>query len=188
MNRSERTFTDLSFPVNPTPREIRHFFEYVDKESCPSGCWIWWANRNILGYGRAAFRGGVIKAHRLAWALFNGPIPKETPYVLHNCPCGDIPSCVNPNHLWLGTHAQNMSDAGHKGQMQLRSWHARRRNPEVIPRGETHWHCKLTAEKVKMIKIRLSSGESANRIAMDYGVAGTTIRSIKGGYSWGHVE
>jgi hypothetical protein len=72
------------------------------------GCWLWTAGVCKKGYGTFELprHTGSIGAHRLSWQLHRGPIP-EGMHVLHRC---DIPSCVNPAHLWLGTNADNVAD------------------------------------------------------------------------------
>lgn len=78
-------------------------------------CWIWIGTKKQKGYGELSL--GIkprklIKAHRLAWILAYGPIPDNL-FVLHKC---DQPSCVNPDHLFLGTNADNMADCFLKGR------------------------------------------------------------------------
>lgn len=71
------------------------------------GCWYWTASRNAKGYGQLMYRDGIPRhAHRISWELHNGYIP-EGIWVLHRC---DVPHCVNPSHLFLGTQTDNMRD------------------------------------------------------------------------------
>jgi hypothetical protein len=99
------------------------FWEKVEKTPT---CWLWIAARDRQGYGKFSVadegvRSGkrVLQAHRHAWALTNGPIPAGL-YVLHKC---DVPACVNPDHLFVGTHRDNMDDKVQK----LRHWTSPRR-------------------------------------------------------------
>lgn len=80
-----------------------------------SGCWIWMAAKGTNGYGRfhRGTRNHWEPAHRVSWILTCGSIPKGM-FVLHHC---DVPLCVNPAHLFLGTHRDNMADAVTKGRM-----------------------------------------------------------------------
>ena len=75
-------------------------------------CWEWTATKNPDGYGLIKLEGRMESAHRLVYRLKNGPIPKGL-YVLHRC---DVPRCVNPKHLFLGTQADNVRDMFRKGR------------------------------------------------------------------------
>jgi predicted XRE-type DNA-binding protein len=90
------------------------FFSQVDKTD-PSGCWICTGNIFKSGYGLFKFEYNTLYAHRVSWELENGPIP-EGLLVLHDCPGGDNPLCVNHNHLWLGTNQDNTNDMIIKGR------------------------------------------------------------------------
>jgi len=82
-----------------------------------NGCIVWTGPRDANGYGRInlADKPSVL-VHRAAWIEAHGPIPPETPCVLHRC---DNPPCCNLDHLWLGTHADNMADMTSKGRRVL---------------------------------------------------------------------
>lgn len=95
---------------------IRRFHEkYVIVEPC--GCWIWLGAQSGRGYGYIKFKGRMLQAHRVSWELHHGPIGEADGHhgacVLHRC---DTPSCVNPNHLFVGSHADNMEDKVRKGR------------------------------------------------------------------------
>jgi HNH endonuclease len=77
-----------------------------------AGCWIWTGYRNLLGYGEITIRGKGWRTHRLSHVLFVGPIAPKL-QVCHTC---DVPSCFNPQHLWLGTAQENRLDAVKKGR------------------------------------------------------------------------
>jgi hypothetical protein len=81
-------------------------------------CWLWTGGTYSYGYGRLWFDGQEHAAHHVAWELLRGPVP-ETLWVLHNCPGGDNPRCVNPDHLWLGNAAANNADRQRKGPTPL---------------------------------------------------------------------
>lgn len=172
------------------------FWRLVHPEAL-SGCWLWHgcvdeANGN---YGRVA--GG--SAHRKSWALVNGPIPAGM-CVCHRC---DVRLCVNPGHLFLGTHADNQADKVAKGRQAKGATHSSRtspgtlargdrngsrRHPERLPRGEANASAKLTEAKVLAIRSDLALGTSQRSIARTYGVCDGTIRSIARGRTWKFAE
>lgn len=125
-----------------------------------SACWEWQAHRNG-GYGVIGWGGRDQKAHRVSWSIVNGPIP-EGLCVCHRC---DNPGCVNPAHLFLGTHADNMLDREIKGRANRPSF-----------AGERNSQAKLTSENVNNI---LSSAETSPVLAKRYGVSASSIRRIK---------
>lgn len=101
----------------PRYQSIRERFDSKTQQQS-NGCVLWTgANDGRRGYGKFALNGVSVRAHRLAWEWANGPIPDGL-HVCHSC---DNPSCVNVEHLWLGTHAQNMDDMKAKGRA-ARGW------------------------------------------------------------------
>lgn len=128
------------------------------------GCWGWSGTRNQYGRGQIS-RGGrygkLAMASHVSWELHHGQIPTGL-WVLHKC---DNPTCVNPQHLFLGTHQDNMDDAKAKGRM--RGGH---------PPGERHPAAKLTTEQVIAIR---EDGRSQSKIAAAYGVTQSHISAIK---------
>lgn len=151
------------------------FWSHVDRSD--DGCWEWRASKRN-GYGIFGVNKKTIIASRFAWRLTHGDIPDGL-FVLHAC---DNPSCVNPGHLFLGTHQDNMDDMIAKGR-QMSS----ERKRECFL-GEKHHSAKLTNEQVRDIKRRLRNGETPKDICVDYGVAKNTIFNIKYGVTWSHID
>lgn len=131
-----------------------------------SGCWLWTGHSLPRGYGRICLDYVDTYAHRLAWELCHGAIPAGMD-VCHRC---DVPSCVNPDHLFVGTRADNMRDASAKGR--------------TARGGGTHGACKLTAAQV--VAIRSDAGYQ-HVVAARYGVSQTTVGEILRRVTWRHV-
>lgn len=138
------------------------FFEKVKKS--PS-CWNWIANKNKKGYGRFWVNGRNEFAHRTSWRMLHGRVNFNL-RVLHRC---DNPSCVNPKHLFLGTHADNGSDKAKKGR---------------AARGEGNGNSKLRAEDIYTIR---NSRDSVSQLADAFGIDRTQIWNIRKRKQWRHV-
>lgn len=143
---------------------------FWQKVKTGEGCWEWTAYRKRGGYGQ--FWDGKIHvlSHRFVYELTFGPIP-ETLCVCHTC---DNPGCVNPAHLFLGTHKENMQDMYNKNRQRGAS-------------GEKHHRAILKATDIPVIRLRQKIGETAGKIARDYGVARVTIQHIIDGRTWRHI-
>lgn len=146
----------------------------LDHYSMPepnSGCWLWLGSLCTSGYGLLGIGNRKIAAaHRLSWEAARGQI-KDGMQVLHKC---DVRACINPGHLFLGTHLDNMRDRDAKG----------RREPRKA-KGTKHGMSKLTAEQV--IAIRADT-RSHRDIAADYGVAKSNVQAIRAGLTWAHLQ
>lgn len=125
------------------------------------GCWEWQGATQPGGYGKVRYEGRAQRPHRLVYEAFNGPIPDGL-FVCHRC---DNPLCYRPDHLFLGTHADNMNDMWAKG---------RAANVE-------HTWRQLTADQVRAIRARLATGEIPASIAADFGVNRQTVADIRNG-------
>ena len=145
-------------------------FKKYTMNDFPSECLMWTGSKTKAGYGRIALReNGVSKtvfAHRFIYICCKGQIPKSL-CVLHSC---DTPSCVNIEHLFLGTHKENTNDMCKKG---------RHRNGHLKLRGENHWKNKLSNEDIIKIKKMIKHGIMLKDIAKEYGVHPATITNIK---------
>lgn len=163
----------------------QNFFErHADKIAFagPDECWLWTAAK-VGGYGSVGARGKVRRAHREAFEAEHGPIPKgEGPHgtcVLHRC---DTPLCVNPAHLEIGTHADNMRHMMERGR--------HRHTCRAPSKGEANGRAKLTEADVLAIRatyVRRSSTHSLEAIARRFGVGRTAIGKIVRRKLWRHV-
>jgi hypothetical protein len=144
-------------------QRVRLFWSKVRKTRA---CWLWQGGRQSHGYGEFNWPPHRTKqAHRLAWLLTCGPIPPGM-YVLHHC---DNPSCVRPDHLFLGTPADNMTDMVAKGR---------------DPRGERAHAAKLTWGQVEEMRRLHTSGLSYAEIGRRFNVKDITARRAIIGKTW----
>jgi transposase len=145
------------------------FLTFVDV-SGSDGCWIWKGAKTPRGYGQARYFGKTWKAHRLSYLFHVGDIP-EGMSVCHRC---DNPTCVNPSHLFLGTHDDNMQDMRAKGR-------------NVAQPGTKNGRAKLTRNDVIAIREMAATGTRTGTIARQFGVSGQTVFGIVTGREWKHV-
>lgn len=124
------------------------------------GCWTWIGGHNRAGYGRLMVDREVIPAHRFAWTIANGPIPQGM-IVCHRC---DNPPCVRPDHLFVGTYADNHRDMRAKG----RDVGNRRLSPPV-------------ARRIRELN---ASGVPQAAIAAMFAIGQTTVSHVVRGTTW----
>lgn len=142
-------------------------------------CWTWTASthktppsqyhKGHFPYGRIGIGKKVIKAHRVAYELCNGPIPAGM-FVLHKC---DNPKCVRPSHLKLGNHTQNMQDMADRHR---------------VPRGVDHQFSKLDDEKVVQIRKLKQKGFKQRSISIIVNICESQVCEIVKGRAWKHVK
>ena len=150
----------------------------------PNDCWIWPRAKDRAGRGRLWVAGRLMLAHRAVWEAKRGPVP-EGMLLCHHC---DNPSCVNPKHLYVGTHKDNMRD------MRVRRRAFAHRNPNKAAEvgratgrrndwaaGTGNPKAKLTVEQVASIR---ADGRATRFVAAQYGVERTTIQRIRRGSLW----
>ena len=131
-----------------------------------SGCWLWIGAWNRQGYGQFKFRHHQTQTHRVAWFLTHDIFPTQS-IVMHTC---DVPSCVNPAHLRLGTCAENSADMVRKHRQA---------------RHERNSHAKLTWDQVEEIRQRYQAGTVTQAaLSREYGVTDVMISCIVNGKNW----
>lgn len=148
-----------------------------------SGCWLWTGYADPHGYGQLRKDGRLIAATHISLEFFGRPRPDALHFACHHC---DTPPCVNPAHLFWGTHRDNVADAMRKGRMNLTGLALGRRanTPEAQIKGERHPFSKLTEDQVRAIR---SDARGCQRLAREYGVTPTTIKAIRKRKMWKHV-
>lgn len=151
---------DLSLPLAAGTREaLAARLEARTRKTAT--CWLW-IGSTTRGYGTISVHNRPAYVHRVAYAVHRGPIPAGA-YVLHDC---DVPHCWHPDHLFLGSHEENMADMLRKGGG----------SPPPTHYGEAHPQATLTDEQVAAIRSRWARGGVRQReLAAAFHVAQSTI-------------
>ena len=166
--------TIMRRPSELSPEESLRWsgWDEVEKIAKLGPCWEWRGTIGTNGYGEISFGDTKTRPHRVAFEVWNGPIP-EGYLVRHKC---DNPPCINPAHLELGTDADNSRDKVTRGRAGAL-------------RGEAHLSAKLTEDQVREIRLRYAQGGvTQEMLAAEYGVAKPTIGGITSGRIWKHVS
>jgi len=147
---------------------VRHLKKRIGERAAESksGCQVWQGWANASGYGCMVIKRVTYTVHRLAYAVWRGPVP-EGKCVLHRC---DNRRCVNPDHLFLGSHKDNNRDRARKGRSAT---------------GERNGRSKLKAEHVREIRrLHAKHDLSLCALARRYGVHSSTIALVLDGETW----
>jgi hypothetical protein len=147
------------------PAEDRFWFSVNKTESC----WHWTGTTSPRGYGKLKHNKQDWRAHRFSWVMHFGAIPKGL-NVLHRC---DNPSCVNPSHLFLGTHSDNHKDKVSKNRQA---------------KGSRSGQSKLTEQIVLQMRHRHSLGRTYAELGREFGVSNVAARLAVIGRTWTHVK
>jgi len=154
-------------------RGIERIMNRVEKQE--NGCWLFTGHHDRGGYGMMQFKGKMQLTHRLVWMLTHNmtSLPRD----LHVCHACDNPPCVNPAHLFLGTHRDNMQDMVNKG----------RKTYKAVLGEEVSSH-KLTSDDVRAIRARYQAGSiTYRRLADEYRVSQGTIADAVTRKTWQHI-
>jgi hypothetical protein len=159
--------------IPPIERLLKHII------ISEAGCWEW-VGAKQHGYGNFSINGKGYRSHRVSWEFFNEkPIPNGLE-VCHHC---DNPSCINPDHLFLGTHEDNLRDMNNKNRAFFRKG-------MNMNSGNLNPSAKLSLLQVKEIKESLKNFKPGlcTELALQYRVCNSTIKDIKQGRKWGFVK
>jgi hypothetical protein len=159
-----------SDPRGPFMTEEERFWSKVEKQA--DGCWIWTGSVDSRGYGSAWVNKKVTRAHRAAWVFTHGALPPRVGHhgtcVCHRC---DVRSCVNPEHLFLGTQAENVRDSINKRRFPARG-------------GEHNGRAKIGEADVRAIR---ADRRRRAQIAEHYAIHPSTVSQIRSRRRWVHV-
>ena len=151
--------------------------ERIERLSIPepmSGCWLWLGGTRTtrcgLRYGFVGVRGKTLRAHRVSFEAFKGPIPPKL-IICHTC---DNSLCVNPDHLYAGTYQDNSEDCRRRGRFK----------PNY---GEKNGNAKITNQQASYVKWLLQQKRTPSSIAKEIGASLRTVQSISWGEKWKSV-
>lgn len=151
------------------PNHEQTYIKFIDRfdasiTKIKNGCWNWDKELNASGYGIIRISNTAILAHRFSYEFFNEQINNDL-CVCHNC---DNPKCVNPEHLWLGTHDENMKDAAKKHRMP----------------GSP----KLNSDDIIQMVAMFNDGYSTNELSDIYGIDRSYVSVVISGKTWKHLD
>lgn len=141
---------------------VARFWAGVKKSD---GCWLWVRTKRNGSHGSMSFHDEPIYVHRLSYAIHHGPIPPGL-FVCHRC---DVPNCVRPDHLFVGSQAENIADMFAKG-----------RRPAPRGRFGSQNH-KVTLTAAQVADIRRRGGENQHALGREFGVSQSTVWRIQRG-------
>jgi hypothetical protein len=199
MNEATEVLPRQTPQIKFSESDKERFWGKVNK--IEDGCWEWAAGLSNKGYGKFTLNNKTLIAHRVSWLFEHGEPPKDGMCVCHKC---DNRKCVNPSHLFIGSHQDNVDDMISKGRKATGDSNGARRlfidirlgkkshknsNPNCLLKGSSVGTSKLTAENVKFIRHEYAFGrQTPNQLAELFGLGRSQVSRIIKNESWGHVE
>ncbi len=185
--------------MTPDEKLAERFWRKVNR-CVADECWNWLGAKTGNGYGAFKAHGKTMPAHRFSYEVGCANIPVNA-LVCHHC---DNPICVNPKHLFIGTHGDNMRDMRSKNRnitgdkhfsrlfperLARGDRHGLRLHPECVARGERNGNAKLDSDDVRKIRKAIADGGASQRdIAKRFNVTKHVVSKIKLLKSWRHVQ
>lgn len=157
----------MPWPRYPEGQDAAYILSLIEYDT-NGGCWLWPGETNFGGYGRANRFGARVAAHRLSWKAFRGEDPGSLA-VCHKC---DVPTCVNPAHLFLGTQAENLRDMARKGRSA---------------RGQASGRARITNEQAEEAIRLLRDGLTRAEVAAAIGCPTDIVNKLAYGQTWVHL-
>ena len=148
-------------------KTIQERFDSKYEKVAGIDCWLWKAASHQFGYGHMRYMDKIEVAHRISYRLHIGEIP-DGMNVLHKC---DVPQCVRPDHLFIGTHKDNVDDKVNKGRAGF---------PKMF--GVDNPAAKITKQIADAIKV---DNRKIKEICSEYGISQSQVKRIRSGKSWG---
>jgi len=187
MNESEIIFPETISPVKFSDKDLARFWSKVGDHSDPEACWLWTAGRDKKGYGRFGVGSVTYLSSRISWMIHHGLIANGL-LVCHDCPGGDNPSCINPNHLWLGTPLENSQDMVAKGRSTLGDRSGSRKHPDLVPQGSQRGNVKLSeADVLEIRRLYIPRKVTLQMLAAQFKSSQAVLSTIINRKAWKHV-
>lgn len=162
---------------------LERFWNNVQKSDY---CWIWLGYKTQRqGYGMPKFHGKHVMAHRVSLEIKLNRSIREGYLSCHTC---DNPSCVNPDHLFEGTHIENMIDKCNKGRQAKGEMNGTKLHPETTAKGIRNAKAKLTDDQIRDIRYRYDNGERDQRVLAEiFGISPANVSKIVLRLTWKHI-
>jgi hypothetical protein len=176
-NRGTEIKLKISNTLKSKPKKDMEYIKEKLKNykiNTKTDCWLWNGATTNFGHGRIKINNKFFSVHRLSYIIHIGKIPKEL-FVCHHC---DNPSCINPQHLFIGTRSDNMKDAYNKGRLKIPH-----NKGENVP-----GHILTEKDVKKIIKIKHTQKITDSELGKKFRVARQTINGIINNEKWKHIN